>query len=61
MLSKIVALFLIVMLVLGMFGKLRLGNRLKGPRDQKSLGKPRRCKSCGRYVLGKGPCDCGQG
>lgn len=50
---KIVSLFLIAMVVLAMFGKLRLGglNRLRSAR----------CKGCGRFRIGKGPCSCGHG
>lgn len=53
MLIKIVALFLVGMAVLAMFGRLRLpGIRRKGVR---------KCKTCGRFLIGKGPCDCGKG
>jgi uncharacterized OB-fold protein len=47
---KIVSLFLIVMLVLAMFGRLRLPgrNRLAA----------RKCPDCGRYRFGRGTCDC---
>lgn len=47
---KIVTLFLIFIAVLAMFGKLRLGNLRRAV-----TGK---CKTCGRYRIGKGPCDC---
>ncbi|WP_185962133.1 hypothetical protein [Palleronia caenipelagi] len=47
---KIVSLFLIGMLVLAMFGRLRLPG-------QKHLSS-RKCPSCGRYRIGKGPCSC---
>jgi hypothetical protein len=48
---KIVTLFLIVIAVLGMFGKLRVpgAKRLAAAK----------CPSCGRYRIGKGPCSCG--
>ena len=48
---KIVTLFLVVMAVLAMFGKLRVpgANRLASVR----------CSSCGRYRIGKGDCACG--
>ena len=50
---KIVSLFLVFMAVLAMFGKLRVPGvaRLKSAK----------CKRCGRYRIGKGPCDCGKG
>nr|WP_280520548.1 hypothetical protein [Phaeobacter sp. J2-8] len=53
---KIVTLFLIGMGVLAMFGKLRLPNvrKLGG----KYLGSDK-CRSCGRYRIGKGKCPCG--
>ncbi|WP_417719444.1 hypothetical protein [Salipiger sp.] len=53
MLAKIVALFLVVIAVLGIFGKLRVPG-------QERLAAAK-CKSCGRYRIGKGPCPCGQG
>lgn len=50
---KIVTLFLVAMVVLAMFGKLRL----PGGRHLTSG----RCPSCGRFRIGKGPCSCGRG
>ena len=50
---KVVSLFLIGMLVLAMFGRLRIPG-LKRLQSKK-------CPSCGRYRIGKGPCDCGKG
>lgn len=50
---KIVSLFLVVMVVLGMFGKLRL----PGAKKLQSA----RCPRCGRFRIGKGPCSCGHG
>ncbi len=50
---KIVSLFLIFMAVLAMFGKLRV----PGLRRLQSA----KCRSCGRYRIGKGPCPCGKG
>jgi hypothetical protein len=50
---KIVSLFLIAMAVLAMFGKLRF------PGQGKLSSK--RCPRCGRFRIGKGPCDCGHG
>lgn len=48
---KIVSLFLVFMVVLGMFGKLRLPG-------SKRLASAR-CPNCGRFRIGKGPCSCG--
>ena len=50
MLAKIVAIFLVVIAVLGMFGKLRMPGA-------KRLA-PKKCPRCGRYRIGKGPCSC---
>jgi hypothetical protein len=49
---KVVSLFLIAILALGMFGKLRVPKIRKGPR------KARKCKSCGNYLIGDAPCQC---
>lgn len=51
MLAKVVALFLVVIAVLGMFGRLRYPG-------QKQID-ARRCKGCGKFRLGRGTCDCG--
>ena len=51
MIFKIVTLFLVFMGVLAMFGKLSVPG-------SKRLA-DRRCPSCGRFRIGKGPCGCG--
>ena len=51
MMVKVVTLFLIGMVVLAMFGKLRIPG-------QKKLA-ARKCQRCGRFRIGKAPCDCG--
>ncbi|WP_233270553.1 hypothetical protein [Chachezhania sediminis] len=61
MILKAVTLFLIAMGVLAMFGKLRLpgatgGRTRPGSRVETAL----KCPSCGRYRIGKTPCDCGK-
>jgi hypothetical protein len=56
MLSKIVIVFLIVMAVMAIFGKLRVP-RL--PRVQ--LPRRRDCPACGAPRVGRGPCPCGKG
>lgn len=53
MILKVMMLFLAFMAVLAMFGRLRF----PGQQKLSSL----RCKGCGRYRIGKGPCDCGKG
>jgi len=55
--AKIITLFLVVMAVLAVFGRLRFPGLGRGP---KRLGAAR-CPACGRPRIGKGPCDCGQG
>jgi hypothetical protein len=60
MILKIVTLFLVVMVILGLFGKLRTP-RIGGPRDQRQLGRPRKCAKCGRFLIGKSPCNCERG
>lgn len=57
MLVKAVTLFLIAMLVLGMFGKLRLP-RVRGPKRKQGIAKPGKCPTCGSYIIGAGPCRC---
>ncbi len=52
---NVVFLFLLFIAVLGVMGKLRLikpGGRTKLPR-------PRKCRACGRFILGSRGCDCG--
>ena len=58
MLVKIVTLFLIGIAVLAMFGRLRFP-RIGVKRDLP--GKPKKCRACGAYKVGSGPCPCGQG
>jgi hypothetical protein len=53
MLIKAVVLFLVFMAVLAMFGRLRIPGLRR--RD------PRKCPRCDRFLIGKGPCDCGKG
>jgi hypothetical protein len=50
---KIVTFFLLGMAVLAMFGKLRI----PGAKRLASA----RCRHCGRYRIGRGPCSCGEG
>ncbi len=59
MLVKAVSLFLIGMMVLAMFGRLRFP---KGRKPDSTLAtkleKPALCGTCGRYLIGSGGCDC---
>jgi len=50
MLIKGISLFLIVMVVLGMFGKLRF--------PSVTMRRDIKCPRCGRHRIGKGPCSC---
>jgi hypothetical protein len=50
MIFKVITLFLVGMMVLAFFGKLRFPG-------QKRL-EARKCPKCGRYRIGSGPCDC---
>jgi hypothetical protein len=57
MIVKVISLFLIGMLVLAMFGRLRW----PGKAGKKPPGKgmrARKCPDCGSYMIGKGPCAC---
>ncbi len=60
MILKIISLFLIFMVVLGMFGKLRFpgSGRLSGRLGQGKLSRPKKCPDCGRFLIGGGPCGC---
>lgn len=55
MLTKIVTIFLVFIAILGMFGKLYW---LLPKKLQKTAS---RCDSCGRHLIGSGPCDCKKG
>lgn len=48
MIAKAVFIFLIAIVVLAIFGKLRFPSA------------PRRCRACGRPVIGSGRCPCGK-
>lgn len=51
---KVVSIFLIGMLVLGMFGKLRMPKIGLKPRMKAT----KKCKKCGAYQIGDTPCNC---
>lgn len=53
MISKIIALFLIFMVVLSIFGKFRFPGQ-----DRLAAAK---CPKCQRFRIGKGPCVCEKG
>ena len=58
MLIKAVSLFLLGMVVLAMFGRLRFPKRKSDGGLAKKLEKPALCGKCGRYIIGSGECDC---
>lgn len=54
---KAVTIFLILIVVVAMFGRLGWLGRQVGISRKRKLNCPR----CGRYRIGKGPCDCTKG
>lgn len=63
MLAKIVALFLVVVAVLAILGRLRprLGRPRLPPRRAAELPRPRLCPACHRLLVTPEPCPCGEG
>jgi hypothetical protein len=59
MLLKIILIFLLGMVLIGMIGKALFPGALTGVLRRKR-GKPPVCAKCGRYVIGK-TCDCKKG
>lgn len=59
MLVKIVTLFLIGIVALAMFGRLRVGRLGDWRPGGGRAGGARTCPKCGRYQIGRGPCPCG--
>jgi len=57
MIIKAVTLFLIGMIVLAMFGRLKMP-KIKGRGGENKRVDARKCKKCGSYILAKGPCAC---
>lgn len=59
MMIKIVSLFLIAMVALGLFGGFRkLGAKKTPPKRPNPLPKPALCSECGAPVAGTKPCPC---
>ncbi len=54
----VVSLFLIFMLVLAMFGRLRMP-KIKNPLRRDRVKAAVKCKKCGRYTLKGETCECG--
>ena len=62
MLLKVVTFFLIGMAVLALFGRLRWpGGAPRIGKRSDSPAKPGRCRACGAFRIGSGPCPCGKG
>jgi hypothetical protein len=59
MLVKIILVFLLGMVLIGMIGKALFPGALSGAMRRKAV-KPPVCAKCGRYVIGK-TCDCKKG
>jgi hypothetical protein len=60
---KVVSLFLVVIVALAFFGRIRFGSKPGGTRiggiTPPRMAKPQKCPSCGRFLIGTGPCECG--
>jgi len=56
---KAVTFFLIGMVVLAMFGRLRIP-KINNPLKRDKIQNATKCPKCGSYILGKGPCACGR-
>jgi hypothetical protein len=63
LLVKIVTFFLIGIAVLALFGRLRWPGAARriGKDDVPRPPKPKKCRHCGAYKVGSGPCPCGKG
>jgi len=57
MIVRVVLLFLIGILVLAMFGRLKTP-KISNPLKKQKILKSRKCPKCGSYILGEGPCAC---
>lgn len=57
MLAKIALLFLVGMVLVALIGRALFPGSLRLRRDR--AARPGTCPSCGRFLIGKGPCDCG--
>ncbi len=52
---KVISLFLIGMVILALFGRLRIPGRKPGAPKPLAVT---RCSRCRKPLIGKGPCDC---
>jgi hypothetical protein len=56
---KVVTFFLIGMMVLALFGKLRMP-KLPTMKKRKTVQAAGKCTKCGAYKIGSKPCSCGK-
>ncbi|WP_112322551.1 thymidine kinase [Oceanibium sediminis] len=54
---KAVTFFLIFIIILGIFGKLRWP-KLPDFRRKNRIAAPKKCPKCNAYIVGSGPCPC---
>ena len=57
---KVVTLFLVVLAVLAMLGRIRMPDFLRPGKRRKEL-RVAKCPNCGAYLLGGDKCDCRSG
>jgi hypothetical protein len=57
MLAKVAIVFLAAMVLMALIGRALFSGSLRLRRDQ--TRRPGTCPSCGKFLIGKGPCDCG--
>lgn len=57
MLTKVAILFLAGMVLMALVGRALFPGKLRLRRTR--AARPQTCPDCGRFVIGKGPCDCG--
>lgn len=59
---RFVLLFLVLMAIIGLFGKWTRGGGargLQGRKRDRAIESARKCPECGTYLVGDVPCDCG--
>lgn len=58
MLVKVTLLFLLAIVLVGMIGRALFPAVLRRGTTRRRAGKPESCPNCGRFLIGKGGCDC---
>jgi hypothetical protein len=61
MMIKGALLFLVLMALIGMLGKLRKPVAGRGKPADKAIVPARKCPRCGTYLIGEADCPCGTG